>query len=96
MKLYAQHGYQIAMRRIGKQDKIIRESFRIILRQHLGKREERSLASDGKPCTETTHGLLLRAKIIARHLVPVGKETDRRWEQDEDSSLVDFSGRPVG
>jgi hypothetical protein len=34
--------------------------------------------------------LLLRTKIIASQLVPVGKETDRRWEQGEDSSLVDF------
>jgi hypothetical protein len=34
--------------------------------------------------------LLLRAKITAGRLVPVGKETDRRWEQGEDTSMVDF------
>jgi hypothetical protein len=32
---------------------------------------------------------LLRAKIIAGKLVPVGKETDRRWEQGEDPSMLD-------
>jgi hypothetical protein len=31
-----------------------------------------------------------RASIIAGAIVPVGKETDRHWEQGEDISLVDF------
>jgi hypothetical protein len=35
--------------------------------------------------------LLLRTKIIAGQLVPVGKETDRRWEQGEDPSMLDFN-----
>jgi hypothetical protein len=26
---------------------------------------------------------------VARSLVPVGKETDRRWEQGEDPSMID-------
>jgi hypothetical protein len=33
--------------------------------------------------------LLGRAKITAGKLVPVGKETDRRWEQGEDPSMID-------
>jgi hypothetical protein len=78
------------MRPTGKQDKVIPDSFRIILRQYLNKREEKSLSPDGMPCTETTRGLLLRANITAGRLVPVGKETDRRWEQGEDTSMVDF------
>jgi hypothetical protein len=90
INLFDGQSYRIAMRPAAKQDKVIPESFRIILRQYLGKREEKSLSPDGRPCTETTHGLLLRSKIIARQLVPVGKETDRRWEQGEDSSMVDF------
>ena len=78
------------MRPTGKQDKVIPESFRIILRQYLGKPEVKSLAPDGTTCIGTTQGLLLRAKIIAGQLVPVGKETDRRWEQGEDPSMLDF------
>src|SRR6202021_119479 len=40
-------------------------------------------------CTGATQGLLLRSKIIAGKLIPVGKETDRRWEQGEDPSMLD-------
>jgi len=65
------------------------ESFRILLRKYLGKAEVKSLAPDGTPCTGTTRGLLQRARIIAGKLVPVGKETDRRWEQGEDPSMID-------
>jgi hypothetical protein len=34
--------------------------------------------------------LLKRASIIAGQIIPVGKETDRRWDQGEDMSMVDF------
>ena len=81
--------YQIAMRPTLNQDKAIPESFRMLLRKYLGKPETKSLAPDGTPCTATTHGLLQRARITAGKLVPVGKETDRRWEQGEDPSMVD-------
>jgi hypothetical protein len=80
---------QIAMRPMANQDKVIPDSFRIVLHNYLGKPEEKSLAPDGTPCTGTTQGLLLRTKIIAGKLVPVGKETDRRWEQGEDPSMLD-------
>jgi hypothetical protein len=32
---------------------------------------------------------LQRARIQAGKLVPVGKETDRRWEQGEDPSMIE-------
>jgi hypothetical protein len=54
----------------------------------LGKPETKSLAPDGTPCTGATRGLLQRARITAGNLVPVGKETDRRWEQGEDPSMI--------
>jgi hypothetical protein len=81
--------FQVAMRPTANQDKVIPDSFRIILRNYLGKPEVKSLAPDGTPCTGTTRGLLLRAKVIAGKLIPVGKETDRRWEQGEDPSMLD-------
>jgi hypothetical protein len=83
--------YQIAMRPVPNQDKVIPESFRIVLRKYLGKPEMKSLAPDGTPCTGATQGLLLRSKIVAGRLIPVGKETDRRWEQGEDPSMIDSS-----
>lgn len=91
INLFDGQSYQIAMCPTGKQDKVIPESLRIILRQYLSKPEVKSLAPDGTPCIGTTRGLLLRAKIVAGRLVPVGKETDRRWEQGEDPSMLDFS-----
>jgi hypothetical protein len=74
----------------GKQDKVVPESIRIILRQYLRRPESKSLAPDGTCCTAETKGLLQRASIEASEIVPVGKETDRRWEQGEDMSLLDF------
>jgi hypothetical protein len=62
---------------------------RIILRHYLSKPEVKSLAPDGTPCLGTTQGLLRRATINAKKIVPVRKETDRRWEQGEDSSMID-------
>jgi hypothetical protein len=81
--------YQISMQPTLNQDSVVPESFRILLRKYLGKAEVKSLAPDGTPCTGTTRGLLQRARITAGKLVPVGKETDRRWEQGEDPSMID-------
>jgi hypothetical protein len=74
----------------GKQDKVVPESFRIMLRLYLRRPESKSLAPDSTPCVGDTKGLLRRASVVASDIVPVGKETDRHWEQGEDMSLVDF------
>jgi hypothetical protein len=85
------HGqtYQVAMIPSVRQNKVIPESFRIILRHYLRKSEVKSLSPDGTPCLATTQGLLRRTRIVAGQLIPVGKETDRRWEQGEDPSMLD-------
>ena len=41
-------------------------------------------------CTCETRGLLQRSSVVAASRRYVGKETDRRWEQGEDLSLVEF------
>ena len=71
------------------QQRVFPDSFQIILNQYLGKAEVKSLAPDGAPCGPWTKGLLRRAKIVARQLIPVGKERDRHWEQGEDPSMLD-------
>jgi hypothetical protein len=81
--------YQTTTRPTAKQDRVVPESFRMILRQYPGKPELKSLAPDGTPCTGATQGLLRRSAITANRLIPVGKETDRRWEQGEDPSMLD-------
>ncbi len=82
--------YRMEMTPSGKQDKAVPESFRIILRLYLRRPESKSLAPDETACTADTIGLLKRASILAGQIVPVGKETDRRWEQGEDMSMLDF------
>jgi hypothetical protein len=82
--------YRISMVPDIKQRNVVPESMRIILGQYLRHPEVKSLASGGTPCVASTQGLLRRASIVAGEIVPVGKETDRRWEQGEDPSMVDF------
>jgi hypothetical protein len=90
VNLFDGRRFRIAMRPTANQDKVISDSFRIVLHNYLKKAEVKSLAPDGAPCSSATRGLLLRARIIAGDLVPVGKETDRRWEHGEDPSMLDF------
>lgn len=81
--------YQISMLPRVRQDKVIPDSFRIILNSYLKKAEAKSLAPDGTPCAPATQGLLRRARIIAGSVIPIAKETDRHWEQGEDPSMID-------
>jgi hypothetical protein len=69
--------------------RVFPDSLKVILKQYLEKTEVKSLVPDGTACDSKTQGLLQRAKIVARRLIPVGKETDRRWEQGEDPSMLD-------
>jgi hypothetical protein len=82
--------YRISMTPDAAQRRVVPESMRIILRQYLRHPEAKSLAPDGTECTGNTRGLLCRTTIEAGNIIPVGKETDRHWEQGEDPSLVDF------
>jgi hypothetical protein len=81
--------FQISMVSDTNQMKVFPDSFQIILNQYLGKAEVKSLAPNGAPCDGNTRGLLRRSNIIARQVIPVGKETDRHWEQGEDPSMLD-------
>jgi hypothetical protein len=57
-------------------------------------RESKSLAPDGTACGEHTSGLLLRASVVAGWFGYIGKETDRKWEQEGDLSML-FPTLPV-
>lgn len=50
--------------------------------------ESKSLAPDGTPCGWHTAGLLQRTSVRATGFDYIGKETDRKWEQEEDLSLL--------
>jgi hypothetical protein len=50
--------------------------------------ESKSSAPDGTSCGWHTAGLLQRTSIVASGFDYIGKETDRKWEQEEDLSMV--------
>jgi len=50
--------------------------------------EYKSLAPDGTACGANTSGILLRTSIVATEFTYIGKETDRKWEHEEDVSML--------
>ena len=58
--------------------------------------EAKSLAPDGSICKAETKGVLKRAHVIAEEIRYVGKETDRKWEEGDEISLLDFSATEYG
>jgi hypothetical protein len=58
--------------------------------------EAKSLAPDGSPCTAETRGLLRRAHITAGTFRYVGKETDRKWEEGDEISVLEFKATEYG
>ena len=55
-----------------------------------------SLAPDGTPCRAETQGLLRRAHVIAGEIRYVGKETDRKWEEGDEISVLEFAATEYG
>jgi hypothetical protein len=58
--------------------------------------EAKSLAPDGTPCEAETSGLLKRAHVIAGEFRYVGKESDRKWEEGDDISVLEFKTTEYG
>jgi len=58
--------------------------------------EAKSLAPDGGPCTAETSGLLQRAHITVGEFRYVGKETDRKWEEGDAISVLEFKATEFG
>jgi hypothetical protein len=58
--------------------------------------ESKNLAPDGTPCKANTSGLLHRAHIVAGKFRYVGKESDRKWEEGDDISVLEFKATEYG
>jgi hypothetical protein len=58
--------------------------------------EAKSLAPDGTSCEAGTRGLLQRAHITAGTFRYVGKETDRKWEEGDEISVLEFKATEYG
>src|SRR5207249_6190583 len=71
--------------------KALTKNFFMLLDSYQNHPEAKSLAPDGRPCDSETHGLLQRAHIVANWpFIPIGKESDKHWEEGEDLSLLEF------
>jgi hypothetical protein len=70
--------------------------FARLLMQYQRHPEAKSLAPDGAACQPETTGLLKRAHVIAGDIRYVGKETDRKWEEGEDPSVLGFKATEYG
>jgi hypothetical protein len=81
--------YRLALEQTAKLNKVIPRTYGHVLYLYTKHPEAKSLAPYGTPCTCETRGLLQRSSITAASRRYVGKETDRRWEQGEDLSLVE-------
>jgi hypothetical protein len=61
-----------------------------VVREYRWHPEAKSLGPDGSKCKARTAGLLKRTPVIAaREFATIGKETNRRWEREEDISLLE-------
>jgi hypothetical protein len=70
--------------------------FARLLIQYQGHPEAKSQAPDGSPCQSDTKGLLRRVHVTAGELRYVGKETDRKWEEGDDISVLEFKASEYG
>jgi hypothetical protein len=78
------------------QNAIYPSQFARLLLQYQRHPEAKSLAPDGTACQPETSGLLKRAHVIAGDIRYVGKESDRKWEEGEDLSVLEFAATEYG
>jgi hypothetical protein len=76
-------------------DVTLRRQFRFTI-QYQQHPEAKSLAPDGTPCVAETRVLLQRAHVIAGEIRYIGKETDRKWEEGEEISVLEFAATEYG
>ena len=90
VNIYDGKDYSLALEQTPRFDKVIPKTFGYIMRLYPLHPEYKSLAPDGSPCNGNTRGLLQRVHVVAGQSRYRGKETDRKWEQGGDFSLLDF------
>jgi hypothetical protein len=88
--IYDGKHYSLALEQTPQFDKVIPQTFGYILRLYPLHPEYKSLAPDNTPCNRNTRGLLQRMHVIAGQSRYIGKETDRKWDQGGDFSLLAF------
>ena len=77
-------------------DVVFPSNFGRLLIEYQEHPEAKSLAPDGTLCKGDTRGLLRRAHIVAGELRYIGKETDPKWEEGDDISVLEFKTTEYG
>jgi hypothetical protein len=67
---------------------VVPQTFEMVFTQYTRHPDYKSLAPDGSPCKAESRGLLKRYPVIASGFHLIGKETERGWEQSEDTSTL--------
>ena len=70
--------------------------FAHLLIQYQQHPEAKSLAPNGSSCAAETKGLLGRSHVSAGEVRYVGKETDRKWEEGDEISVLEFKATEYG
>jgi len=61
-----------------------------VVSEYRGHPEAKSLAPDGSRCVARTAGVLLHTPVLAAHdFATIGKETNRKWESEDNISLLE-------
>jgi hypothetical protein len=78
------------------QNAVFPSQFARLLLQYQRHPEAKSLAPDGAVCQAETTGLLKRTHVVAGDIRYVGKETDRKWEEGDEISVLEFAATEYG
>jgi hypothetical protein len=70
--------------------------FARLLIQYQEHPDAKSPALDGTQCKSDTRGLLKLAHVIAGEFRYIGKETDRKWEEGDEISVLEFTTTEYG
>jgi hypothetical protein len=91
VNLYDEDGktYRLARPRYRLPTEAEAKTYCDIVSQYRWHPEAKSLAPDGGACAAESRGLLGRVPVLAaQEFRSIGKETDRRWEREDDMSLL--------
>jgi hypothetical protein len=80
----------------GTQSPFCQRKFSRLLIDYREHPEAKSLGPDGTPCKPDTQGLLKLTQVVAGEFRYIGKETDRKWEEGDEISILEFKTTEYG
>jgi hypothetical protein len=89
INIYDGKPYRLASNDRGLPHEVTPKTYGDLVKEFIWHPESKSFGSEGEQCSRSTRGLLRRTAVEADIFRFIGKETDRRWEQGEDFSLLE-------